>query len=207
MADENLTQPGTRVNENLWETFREDVKQRNGGVRGHLRHELETAIREYINASQGGDTHDRLRRLENNVDEIAEQVGTLVDDSERKKNKDSGVSETVQNRLDAIESQIEREIGDAKRAHVSVVNKAIEDNAGSSRPTLERYKEMLEQRHIAHEWPSNESDTWWFDNEHFVRVLTSNFPERTGDFSERYGPEFWDKHRPEREEDDAPGFQ
>jgi len=206
MADENLTQPGTRVNENLWETFREDVKQRNGGVRGHLRHELETAIREYINASQGGDTHDRLRRLENNVDEIAEQVGTLVDDSERKKNKDSGVSETVQNRLDAIESQIEREIGDATKAHVSVVNKAIEDNAGSSRPTLERYKEMLEQRHVAHEWPGEESDTWWFDNEQFVRVVDKEFDYY--ELTERYGGDWYDSMLDRIEDEtNTPGFQ
>jgi len=206
MGDEKLTQPGTMLNRSLWEEFRQDVKERHGIVRGHLRHELENAIREYINASEGGDTHDRLRRLENNMEHVTRQVDTLVDDSKQKKNKDSGVSQTVKNRLADIESQIQREIGDADKAHVSVVNKAIEDNAGSSRPTLERYKEMLEQRHIAHEWPSDDSDTWWFDSEKFVRVVDQQFGYH--EMTERYGSEWYDSMLDEIEGDsNTPGFQ
>ena len=206
MGEDQLTQPGTKVNANLWEAFRNDIKERRGGIRGHLRHELENALREYLEASKGGDINDRLRRLENNVDKTTELLETLVEDSERKKKEESGVSQTVKNRLNAIEEQIQREIGDAKKAHVSVVNKAIEDNAGSSRPTLERYKEMLEQRHIAHEWPSEDSNTWWFDNEMFVRVAENTFPERNNEFAERYGQEWWDSLR-EDTEDNTPGFQ
>jgi len=206
MGDEKLTQPGTMLNRSLWEEFRQDVKERHGIVRGHLRHELENAIREYINASEGGDTHDGLRRLENNMEHVTRQVDTLVDDSKKKKNKDSGVSQTVKNRLADIESQIQREIGDADKAHVSVVNKAIEDNAGSSRPTLERYKEMLEQRHIAHEWPSDDSDTWWFDSEKFVRVVDQQFGYH--EMTERYGSEWYDSMLDEIEGDsNTPGFQ
>jgi len=206
MGDEKLTQPGTMLNRSLWEEFRQDVKERHGIVRGHLRHELENAIREYINASEGGDTHDRLRRLENNMEHVTRQVDTLVDDSKQKKNKDSGVSQTVKNRLADIESQIQREIGDADKAHVSVVNKAIEDNAGSSRPTLERYKEMLEQRHIAHEWPSDDSDTWWFDSEKFVTVVDQQFGYH--EMTERYGSEWYDSMLDEIEGDsNTPGFQ
>lgn len=207
MGDNRLTQPGTQVNESLWTAFREDVKERRGGVRGHLRHELENAIREYIQASKGGDVNDRLRRLENNMEHTTELLESLVDDSERKKKKDSGVSQTVQNRLKAIEEQIQREIGDADKAHVSVVNKAIEDNAGSSRPTLDRYKEMLEQRHIAHEWPSEDSDTWWFDAEKFVRVVDKQFGYH--ELTEQFGKEWYDEmlERIGEAEGQTPGFQ
>jgi hypothetical protein len=202
----DLTQPGTQVDEQLWQQFRQDVAERRGGVRGHLRHELENALREYLEASKGGDINDRLRRIENNVEQLSEQVGANVDDSKRKKKKDSSVSQTVENRLDAIESQIQREIGDADKAHVSVVNKAIEDNAGGSRPTLDRYKEMLEQRHIAHEWPSEDSNTWWFDSEQFVQVVENAFPQRNDEFAQRYGQEWWDNKRPENDETEV-GFQ
>ena len=201
MGEQETTQPGTLISKALWEQFRKDVKDRHGVVRGHLKHELETAIKEYINASEGGDTHDRLRRIENRLDDVAAVV-----ESERKKNKDSDVSETVKNRLQSIESQIQREIGDADKAHVSVVNKAIEDNAGSSRPTLDRYKEMLEQRHIAHEWPSDDSDTWWFDSEKFVTVVDQQFGYH--EMTERYGSEWYDSMLDEIEGDsNTPGFQ
>jgi len=195
MGEKNLTQPGTQVDESLWQQFRRDVADRRGGVRGHLRHELENAIREYIEASKGGDINDRLRRIENNVEQLNEVVGDVVESSERKKEKDSGVSQTVENRLQAIEEQIQREIGDADKAHVSIVNKAIEDNAGGSRPTLDRYKEMLEQRHIAHEWPSEDSSTWWFNSDKFVQVVEQAFPNRNQEMAERYGREWWDERR------------
>lgn len=206
MGEKNLTQPGTQVDESLWQEFRRDVSDRRGGVRGHLRHELENAIREYIEASKGGDINDRLRRIENNVEQLNEVVGDVVESSERKKKKDSGVSQTVENRLQAIEEQIQREIGDADKAHVSIVNKAIEDNAGGSRPTLDRYKEMLEQRHIAHEWPSEDSSTWWFNSDKFVQVVEQAFPNRNQEMAERYGREWWDERRTDEDNSEV-GYQ
>jgi len=206
MGEKNLTQPGTQVDESLWQQFRRDVADRRGGVRGHLRHELENAIREYIEASKGGDINDRLRRIENNVEQLNDVVGDAVESSERKKKKDSGVSQTVENRLQAIEEQIQREIGDADKAHVSIVNKAIEDNAGGSRPTLDRYKEMLEQRHIAHEWPSEDSSTWWFNSNKFVQVVEQAFPNRNQEMAERYGREWWDERRTDDDSSEV-GYQ
>jgi len=206
MTDERQVQPGVRIEKSVWEQFRNDVRDRRGTVRGHLRTELENAIREYVAASKGGDINDRLRRIENRVESIDEQVGTLSEGESRKKTKDSGVSSTVKNRLKSIEEQIEREAGDAEKVHESVINQAIEDNAGSSRPTIDRYKEMLEQRHIAHEWPAEESRTWWLDNEKFVRVLESNYPQRTNEFAQEYGEEWFDGLLPDPDADAERGF-
>lgn len=62
-------QPGVEVDRELWEEFREEVNARRGGVRGHLKTELEGALRDYID---GGDpTPDqinaRLQRIEDAV--------------------------------------------------------------------------------------------------------------------------------------------
>lgn len=206
MTQDNETQPGVRISESLWQEFREDIRQRRGGVRGHLRTELENAIRSYLEASKGGDINDRLQRIENQMEELGEGVDTLLDDSERKKNKDSGVSSTVKNRLKSIRDEIEREAGDADKVHVSVINKAIENHAGTSRPTLDRYKEMLEQRHVAHEWPEGDSRTWWLDSEQFVNVLTTNFPHKTADYAQEYGEQWWESQLDEGDET-SPGFQ
>jgi hypothetical protein len=193
MTDDNLKQPGVRVSESLWNEFRQDVADRRGGTRGHMRTELENAIASYIEASKGGDVTDRLRRIENQLEDIDEGMGDLLDGEGRKKNKDSAVSSTVQNRLEKIREQIKRESGDAEKVHESVVNKAIEDNAGSSRPTLERYREMLQQRHIVHEWPTETSKTWWLDTEKFATVLQSNLPNVAYDFKQEYGEEWFEK--------------
>lgn len=209
MDESNTIQPGVRIHESLWKEFRQDIQERRGGIRGHLRTELENAIRSYLQASKGGDINDRLRRIESKLDSIEEQGGTPSNQSEGKNNKDSGFSATVKNRLNKIKGEIEREAGDADKVHESVINKAIEDHAGSSRPTIDRYKEMLEQRHIAHKWPINDSSTWWLDTDKFVQVLHMNFPERYDQFTNDYGKTWWDDKVDELElrDDTDLGFQ
>lgn len=62
----DTVQPGTKIDKELWERFREDVERRKGGVRGHVRTELENALRDYIHG--GGPTpkefNARLQRIE-----------------------------------------------------------------------------------------------------------------------------------------------
>jgi len=60
------TQPGVEVDAELWAKFREDVDRRRGGVRGHLRNELENALRAYIHGGDAtpADIDERLQRIE-----------------------------------------------------------------------------------------------------------------------------------------------
>lgn len=60
----DTVQPGTELDAALWERFREDVERRHGGVRGHLRSELETAIREYLRVSDEATPAQLNRRLQ-----------------------------------------------------------------------------------------------------------------------------------------------
>jgi hypothetical protein len=70
------TQPGTEIDRQLWERFRNDIKERKGVVRGNLRHELETAIREYLRA----DTSPSEERIEKRLARIEEAVGAAPTD-------------------------------------------------------------------------------------------------------------------------------
>lgn len=71
-------QPGTEIDAELWRQFREEVEARRGGVRGHLRNELENALRAYIRS--GGATpaelNERLARIEAAVGVEATDGGT-----------------------------------------------------------------------------------------------------------------------------------
>lgn len=71
-------QPGTKVDAELWDRFREEVRRRRGGVRGHLRTELENALNAYI---QGGEPTPaeidaRLQRIEAAVGAASSDGGT-----------------------------------------------------------------------------------------------------------------------------------
>ena len=70
-------QPGVRIDGELWDEFREEVRHRRGSVRGHLKHELEAALREYIEGGQptGDQINARLQRIEDAVGADATTVG------------------------------------------------------------------------------------------------------------------------------------
>lgn len=184
--------PGVVVDEQLWERFREDVRKRKGGTRGHLREELENALREYIHATQGGDTHDRLRRIENRQEEIRDLLDDLAVDTksgeECKNKKDSDTSSRVEKRLNRIEGQIHEESNGKNTVHESVVENAIEDNAGGSHPTIRKYKDSLKNRRIAFPWPKGKK--WFLDGEMFVNAHESTFPGRFEELVEEYGEQW-----------------
>lgn len=79
------TQPGTEVDAELWRQFREEVEARRGGVRGHLRNELENALRAYIRSGEAtpAELNERLARIEAAVGVEATDGG--VDSSEPRK--------------------------------------------------------------------------------------------------------------------------
>jgi len=171
MGSDDLTQPGTRIDDALWREFRNDVEDRFGTVRGHLRHELENALREYLRGTEGGDTHDRLRRLENAVGRIDERTAALASGEAGKNKKDSDVSPTTKNRLNEIEGIIEREAGTGT-VHEAVVRQAIEDVAGHSDPTIRRYRQMLTDRQILYPHPKR-SNSYVHGEREFVEMTQS----------------------------------
>lgn len=144
------------ISTELRDEFREDVLRRYGGIRGHYRHEVEIAIREYLEASQGqGDLHDRLRRIEGQLEDISERLADALEEPGKNK-KDSNLSETTRNRLDEIDGEIRRE-AEGGHVHEAVVRKSIEDVAGHSDPTIRRYKEMLVDRGYVYPHPVEQS--------------------------------------------------
>lgn len=169
MPSDHDIQPGVRIDKSLWEQFRNDVESRKGSVRGHLKVEVENALREYIHASEGGDTHDRLRRIENRIEDIDERLPPVPQSDEGKRKKESDVSATTRNRLIQVRDRIEREV-DKGPVHEAVVRQAIEDVAGHSDPTIRRYREMLLEREDLYPHPRKPSKFVLGDKE-FVEMV------------------------------------
>lgn len=74
MGNETV-QPGVETDARLWKRFRQDVKERRGRVNGVLGDEHERALRAYLDGSSGGDTADRLARIEAQQAAILEELG------------------------------------------------------------------------------------------------------------------------------------
>lgn len=204
----NEKQIGVEISAALWDEFRNDVQRRHGRIRGFLKSELEAALKEYINASEGGDTHDRLRRIENTLERIEESF-----EAEGKKKKGRNVSTETENKLRAIREQIERESDGSPKVHESVVEKAIRDTAGSSSPTIRRYKELLKQDRELFDHPTK-SMLYFRDGQEYV--MATNALAKGGKLSQQkydeiigeYGREWWVQQLPESESDTQDrGFQ
>lgn len=71
---------GVRVDADVWEAFREDVKARKGQTRGVLGDELEAAIRQYLGEDHVSSANDRLQRVERIVTHLADDRGLAVAD-------------------------------------------------------------------------------------------------------------------------------
>jgi len=211
--DNNLVQIGARVDEQLWEQFRQDVKERHGRVNGHLSSEVETALREYMDASHGGDVNDRLARIESQLDNLA----AGVEESAGKK-QDSGVGKRVEDRLEDVIETVENEADGAPRVHNSVIEMAIEQHAGMSDPTIRQYKELLRDRKTALPDPREGSNYYYLDAPLYCNAVNDMLRDNEID-KETYTEVVEDEHNrdwwggriqefEERHNDDSPaGFQ
>src|SRR6056297_197203 len=76
-------QPGTKIDKEVWENFREQVRDRHGVVRGNLKTELENALRAYNGQSSAPspEVERRLQRIEAAVGVEATDGGTDTSDA------------------------------------------------------------------------------------------------------------------------------
>ncbi|MDY6780777.1 MAG: hypothetical protein SV760_09620 [Halobacteria archaeon] len=82
MVGKPTTQPGVEISEQLWKRFRQEVENRRGRINGVLGAELENAIESYLEGAEGGDVTDELRRLREDIDDIADAVGVDADEED-----------------------------------------------------------------------------------------------------------------------------
>ena len=199
------TQRPPPVDRALLERFKADVKQRHGRLRGNYSSELENALEAYLDASEGGDTNDRLARIEGELETIR---GAVVDETEKKK-KDSRGSVTDR-RLNKIRETINDETAGSPKAHEKVVEMAIREHAGSSAPTLRQYKRMLQQENALFPHPTKDS-LYFRDSSDYVKAV--NAMTKGGKISqdsydeilERYGEDWWLDQQ--QDDNERAGFQ
>ena len=167
MGDDK-TQIGVEVKTALLEEFRQDVERRYGSTYGHMRTELERAMRAYLEGSHGGDTVDRLKRIEEKIDQL-DHASAQNDE----KKKDSDIGSRVESKLEDIIETVENEADGAPRVHNSVVEMAIQDIAGYSDPTIRQYKRLLKEREVVFEDPRSNKNHYYLDGPTFCEGVNA----------------------------------
>lgn len=153
---ENDTQRPPPIDKGLLERFKEDVRERRGKLRGNYGTELERAIEAYLDRSNGGDTDYRLECIEGELEDIK----GMLSENDGKRKKESGVTNggsTTDKRIRQINTTITEENGNQPKVHEQVVEMAIREHAGSSDPTIRRYKELLKQDQELFDHPVKDS--------------------------------------------------
>jgi len=182
------------IDEEVKNEFKQYVKETHGGTRGHFRDEIETALREYMNAFDGGDTHDRLRRIESDVEEIKDTLSENGSDEER-----DSVSKRTENRIDEIMADIRRradELG-TSRVGESDIEAAIERNAGTTYKTIRRYKKLLTNQRELFPHPEND-DVYFIKPTAFIVFVENSVPsEQADEIMGAYGSGWWEENTPE----------
>jgi hypothetical protein len=92
-------QPGARIDESLWQEFREEVEAKCGGSRGHLRNELERALLEYIESGDNNsvEINKRLERIEDAVGAVPTDGGSIASEAENT-HTDESSNDTLEDR-------------------------------------------------------------------------------------------------------------
>lgn len=205
MGDSKI-QPGVRLSEDVWREFREDVAKRCGSVKGNLSRELETVIQRHLEASNGGDLTDEIRRLREQVEDLG---GGEPSESDGGSERDS-VSTTTEKRIDEIMSDVQDradELGSA-RVREEDVEAAIERNAGASYKTIQRYKKLLQNQRELFAHPDLE-DVYFVRPSAFIAFVEQGVAQPTADeIRGAYGDEWWVEHAPDGMIDEGDrGFQ
>ena len=150
MSDE--VQPGTKIDAEVWEQFREEVRERHGVVRGHLKTELENALRQYSGetATTDVDIERRLARIEAQVgvgvadggadtSEPAEDTHTPMPVPDEKPHPKSASQDKLAWLTDCYISAYGNDDGTVDRLAESVAREVIEEEYDFNEDIIDRY--------------------------------------------------------------------
>lgn len=139
-----------RVDEEVIDDFREFTEESTGQIRGEMGRLVERAMIEYMD-------NDRAARIERKVDDLHELMENTLSERDLDRETKSGTSSNANSEDTSPSASINQRTRDSLNAIVaeipentvvseSLLESAIENHAGHSYKTLERYKSLLQNR-------------------------------------------------------------
>lgn len=171
-------QLGWRVDEQVAGEFEEFVREKHGSTNGYLGRELQKAMESW---SSGTDVDAVERRLESMEDRLDAMADTLSrQDRERENESSSASGGSFNARTERKVDAIEEKLPDGTDVDASIVEHIIEENAGTARKTVQKYKRLLRNRGIAFPDPVEgafddlDNENWVVGRSKFAIRLESN---------------------------------
>jgi len=158
-------QPGAEIDAALWERFREDIRERKGAVRGHLRTELETALRQYLDDNSAPE----LSRVESKVDYLLSELDVDPADAPTPTPPQNERTHThapaekppansaTEKKVLWLASQVEAEVGDDfLEVPKATLRDVVKDEYGFRSDTAKRYVDELIEHFGLVDHPNND---------------------------------------------------
>lgn len=142
-----------RVDEDVITNFREYTYESKGQIRGEMGRLVEAAMIEYMD-------NDRSARIEQKVDDLPEQIVDALSEEllerERRTSQSTDTDDSTPqlgNKTQESLTRISAEIPDNTAISEAMVETAVENNAGASYKTLQKYKRLLKKNGHIFEHP------------------------------------------------------
>jgi len=151
MSDEK--QPGVKIDADLWERFRNDIEARKGAIRGHLKTELENALRQYMGDGEPSSARmidNRLSRIENHMGIAGTDGGTThASEPENTHTRQTRVPDTKPSANSATEKKVAwlascvrdtaASDGELREVARKVLKDTVKEEYGFRKDTAKRY--------------------------------------------------------------------
>lgn len=176
-----------RVDEEVIQDFREYTQESKGKIRGEMGRLVENALIEYMD-------NDRSARIEEKVDALPEEiVGALLEELPERERRNTQTTNTTTNPGSQTEKRLQSivtELPDNTAVSEAMLETPIENHAGSSPKTLDKYKRLLKKRGHVFEDPT-EPDSFVTSRNKFA-MMCENSSEVSIDFVDRIIGEYED---------------
>jgi hypothetical protein len=192
------TQIGPSVDAELWQRFRENVKERKGTVRGNLGGELENAIRQYL----GDEPAPAMRRFDQRLARIEDSLGVAEADggidtfdapehthapTEQQSttpDEKPAANAATEKKVQWLAVQVEDEVTeDFQEIHPAVLKNVVKECYGFRSDTAKRYIDELKDHFNLVENPDDNYPTLVTESEH-DRILKEQREQRKQDAEE-----------------------
>lgn len=154
-----------RIDPEIKKQFQEFVRDATGGNQGDQSRLMERALVEYMDNDRGARIESKVDAVLDRLDEIEDTPSPRSEQSlERERQTATSSNPTVDNFNTQTEQAVQAITADMPgEASIteSMVETAIEDNAGASYKTIKKYKRLLRKRGYAIPSPVTGEDNWY----------------------------------------------
>ncbi len=195
-------QPGGRIDPEIKKQFKEYVQENSTGNKGDYSRLLERALVEYMDNDRGARIESKIDELHEKFDEIEAPPPTPSDDeSERERQSATSSNDPFggyNTRTEETVAAIAADLEGSNSVNESMLETAIEDNAGASYKTLKKYKRLLKKQGMAIPSPHVEEDLFYTDTTALVLTCESDetisphdIDALVGEFADALGEEWY----------------